>query len=129
MPDQFSALAQHAVPATRGEDTGDAAEHFIADLRQRFHSRLPQRSRQLAIRRVLVPSKQGPCRVLLEQLSLRLSNGGAQTEWWLIAWHLDRIDVEFRQCSSRAELRQAAQEYSGRRGAATQEVMTASRSR
>lgn len=111
MAGEISALAQRAVPAMKRDDTWDESEHFIADLRQRFHSRLPQRSRQLALRRVLVPSKQGPCRVLLEQLSLQASNGGAQTEWWLIAWDLDRIDVEFRQCSSRSELRKAAQEY------------------
>lgn len=111
MQGQTSALAQRIAPAT-GEDVAeDEAECFITDLRQRFHSRLPQRSRQLALRRVLVPRKHGPCRVLLEQLSLWLSNGGAQTEWWLIAWDLDRLDVEFRQCASRAELRKAAQEY------------------
>lgn len=111
MPGKIAALAQRTVSATRDEDAGSEAQRFIADLRQRFHSRLPQRSRPLDLRRVLVPSKQGPRRVLLEQLGLRPSDGGAQTEWWLIAWHLDRIDVDFRQCSSPAELRQAAQEY------------------
>lgn len=111
MAGEISELAQRTVPATRGDDTADEAERFIADLRQSFYSRLPQRATQLALRCVLVPSNQGPRRVLLEQLRLGPSDGDAQAEWWLIAWHLDRIDVDFRQYSSRIELRQAAQEY------------------
>lgn len=111
MPGEIAALTQRTVSATREDDAESEAERFITDLRQRFHSRLPQRSRSLSLRRVLVPSNQGPRRVLLEQLGLRPSDGSAQTQWWLIAWHLDRIDVDFRQCASRAELRQAAQGY------------------
>lgn len=107
MPRETSAASQHTTAATRG----DEVEHFIVDLMQRFHTRLPQRYQRLALRRVVVPSTQGPRRMLLEQLSLRPSQRGAQSEWWLIAWHLDRIDVDFRQCSSRAELRKAAQDY------------------
>jgi hypothetical protein len=111
MPGESAALTQRTISATRDDDAESEAERFITDLRQRFHSRLPRRSRLLDLHRVLVPSKQGLRRVLLEQLGLRPSDGGAQTEWWLIAWHLDRIDVDFRKCSSHAELRQAAREY------------------
>ncbi|MFO0576140.1 MAG: hypothetical protein U1A78_19225 [Polyangia bacterium] len=121
MPRETSAASQHTMASTRG----DEVEHFIVDLMQRFHTRLPQRYQRLALRRVVVPSTQGPRRVLLEQLRLRPAERGAQAEWWLIAWHLDRIDVDFRQCSSRAELRQAVQEYPAA-GAATcrHEAMT-----
>jgi hypothetical protein len=72
---------------------------------------LPQQHRRLALRRVLLPSRQGPRRVLIEQLSLGPSGRGVSTEWWLVAWHVDRVDVDFRQCSSRAELRRAARDY------------------
>lgn len=110
MPGEISATTSHITTTSRINSEGEAAR-LVADLRLRFHARLPKRHRRLALRRVMLPSKEGPHCVLLEQLCLVPSGRGQPAEWWLVAWHVDRVDVDFRQYSSRAELRKAARDY------------------
>ena len=82
-------------------------ERFIAGLMQRLRARLGRRCERLTSRLRIRAGRRGSRRLLLEALRLCPLQAGADPEWWLITWNVERLSVKFQRFSTREALRAA----------------------
>ncbi|MFO0578879.1 MAG: hypothetical protein U1A78_33160 [Polyangia bacterium] len=104
----LSVFAKKSLAVRNQADDHEEAERFIADRMQGLRERMGARCESFLVRRDVVPGRRGPERVLVEGLRICPQRERADSEWWLIVWNVDRLEVEFRRYATRAALREAA---------------------
>ncbi|MFO0579716.1 MAG: hypothetical protein U1A78_37555 [Polyangia bacterium] len=85
----------------------DEPERFISGLMQRLRARLGRRCERLMSRLQIRAGHRGSRRLVLEALRLRPLHAGADPEWWLIIWNVERMSVRFQRFPTREALRAA----------------------
>lgn len=89
------------------KDRPDEPERFIAGLMQRLRARLGRRCERLMSRLHIRAGRRGARRLVLEALRIRTLQAGADPEWWLITWNVERMSVKFQRFPTREALRAA----------------------